>query len=82
MKSAQQEVNLQRIARKLDKLLERSYSQKMGFFLCVAPFDENSNQTDYIGNCSRETAIEWMEETLTRLKQRQTIPTPKHTTLQ
>ena len=70
-----QEEGMRLLARAIDSSVDGIYDQNMGFFLVVGPMENNLDAiADYIGNCERETAIEWMEETVKRLKAQSDIP--------
>lgn len=70
-----QERGVRALAERIAEGLELIYGQEMGFYLVTSPLG-NTDETisDYIGNCSRETGIAWMEETVKRLKAKQDIP--------
>ncbi len=61
------------LATALSELLNEEYGKKMGFFLVVGP-EGTGGVSDYIGNITRGTGIEWMKETIERLEKNQDIP--------
>lgn len=72
------EKDLYDLAKFLDENhLPEIYGERMGFILLVAPFNESLTVSEYVSNGVRETCIQWLEETLTRLKANETIPASK-----
>lgn len=71
---SKQEEDLRAVAEGLTEALEMLYGKKMGFFLCVSPFDENQDVADYIANVAREDGIAWVRETVERLENNEDIP--------
>lgn len=79
MANAHQEEIMRYLANNLDEILEDMYGERMSFILLVAPFSEDneSKVADYVGNSSRETAIEFMKETIQRFEEKDVIPASK-----
>lgn len=68
------EAKLKELAALINTALNKIYGEKMAFFLCVSPIDDTKDTADYIGSATRETAIDWMKETVERFEKNQTIP--------
>ena len=58
-------VALRVAAIKLEWLLQKAYKRKMAFILNVMPFEGSlPAPTDFITNCSTESAIHWLSDHL------------------
>jgi len=69
-----QEFGLSVLADTVGEGLEHIYSQKMDFILLVSVNGESEGVADYISTSERETAIEWMKETIKRFEANEIIP--------
>ena len=65
---------IREIAAFLNEELAEIYDCDMGFFLNIGPMEaEGAGVADYVSNCTRETAIEWMKETIQRFENNEVI---------
>lgn len=62
------------VASRVDADLKEIYGARMGFFLCVAPYDKTDQPADYISSTTRETGIQWLRETADILEKNMDIP--------
>jgi hypothetical protein len=74
MESIEQDRMLNNLAKILDKTLEAMYDRRMGFCLIVRPFGQRPAVADYISNVDREVMLEALQESITRLKNKEDIP--------
>ena len=77
MATPEQEEGLRVAATALEEVLAEIYGTKMGFFLCVSPFECETGVADYIANADRESGIKWLRETADRLSNNGDIPATK-----
>ena len=73
MSTPYREQGMRDLAKGIEDRITTIYGQKMGFFLCLSPFDSKSRIADYISNSERETVIEWMKETIQRFENNESI---------
>lgn len=66
---------MEELARIIDDSLRLIYGEPMAFIVLTGPMEgsdlirpDGAARCDYIGNCDRESSIEWMEETAGRFK--------------
>lgn len=52
---------LQRVSRKLDKMLERETGERVGFSLIIWGAFGEDNMVQYVSNCAREDSVRNME---------------------
>lgn len=76
MSTPERAAEMRRLANIIEKRLNRIYGVKMGFFITLSPMDNSSPIADYIGNVQRESAVEWMRETIGRFERDEVIPEP------
>ena len=57
---------LNELALHIDVQLKQLYGKEMGFYLICSPLGDSEKRADYIGNCTRESATEWLLETVER----------------
>lgn len=77
MSTREQESEIRELASLVDSRLKEIYGERMAFFLNISYFEDSVNGAtvaDYVANCSRESAIEWMLETIERFKGNEVIP--------
>lgn len=75
--ATEKELDLREIAIILEKELEYSYGEPMGFILLVTPWSTGNSVCDYISNGNRNNCIDWLKETAQRLENNETIPATK-----
>lgn len=73
MNEIERQKEMEILARMVQKKLWGIYGKEMGFFLNVSPMGAGMSVADYISNCDRSCAIEWMEETVKRFRSNQVI---------
>jgi len=73
MATMAQEREIRELGKLIEKKLKRIYGERMGFFINMTQFNQEGI-ADYVSNVSRQTAVEWMQETIVRFENAEVIP--------
>lgn len=74
-----QQSQMRSLAKSIEKALCDISGERVGFFLCTAPFNTANGVADYVANVERNTSIKWLETTAKRFRDNESIPATKGT---